>query len=410
MILVPLVYLAIVIFMCYRMPMAGLVMGACAFLVGAIYQGAGFEKWIGVAAPFTAFCIIGLKAYKLKVIRTWSVGPLDLLLMSLFFIFLFSATYSDYQVASALYALRYLFLGASFFFAASLAVPMYQAGGDAVADYLKGAYIAGLVFSLIALLMHSSASQYYMRLTLGDVSAIPLAITLGQALIANVFLLMTYRSSILTFWLLGTFSIIGLAFLETNTRSVIIGFVAAILVLAISYGTRITVRTAVKALVLVLAAMVGVIYVVVSSPDLLDRMTHGFGRLASGSLGQSESDRLAAWSNVWGEFSNHPIMGMGAGSFEVKYGLYPHSSLFEVAAQNGLLGLIPFMLVYALCFARMIRVAKGGSGVVAAIFAFHLIVSMVSLSFWMNKFLFISIAMLFVPLKYGCKNRSTDNN
>ncbi|QWA85854.1 hypothetical protein JKF56_08715 [Klebsiella pneumoniae] len=53
--------------------------------------------------------------------------------------------------------------------------------------------ITGFIVAVTALMQNNSSSQYTMRLTVGDSSTIPLAITLGQAAVVNVYYIMTQK-------------------------------------------------------------------------------------------------------------------------------------------------------------------------------------------------------------------------
>ncbi|MDH8527775.1 hypothetical protein QIH07_26555, partial [Klebsiella pneumoniae] len=104
-----------------------------------------------------------------------------------------SAFFSNDLVIGLEFSLRYLFLGASFYFFARFSYVLYLDKGKFINDYMHGILITGFIVAVTALMQNNSSSQYTMRLTVGDSSTIPLAITLGQAAVVNVYYIMTQK-------------------------------------------------------------------------------------------------------------------------------------------------------------------------------------------------------------------------
>ena len=64
----------------------------------------------------------------------------------------------------------------------------------------------------------------------------------------------------------------------------------------------------------------------------------------------SVKGRLKLYSAVWYLFKNKPLFGIGTGGFELGEHQYPHNIFLEIAAENGLLGLIIFFgFLFTIC-------------------------------------------------------------
>ena len=88
--------------------------------------------------------------------------------------------------------------------------------------------------------------------------------------------------------------------------------------------------------------------------------------------------------------------------------MYPHNIFFESAAETGIIGILLTLALIGSCFYSIIT-NKGNvkTPVVAAMFIFLFFVSLVSLSFWMHKALFTSIALIFIT--YGNLEKGQNN-
>lgn len=319
--------------------------------------------------------------------------------MALIFLALFWSTmYSEYPEVSIGYALRYLLLGSSFYYFAKLSSFSYSDKERLLSDYLWGSVLGGLVFAVTSLAMNASASQYFMRLTLGESSAIPLAVYLGQALVAIFALLVRGQPRGAAIFLACAIPPVGFAFLATNTRSVVIGLCLSVIVLFASAISKLSKRSMWMVVAIAAFGLGGFAYLYESHPETISRLVSASTRISTGSLGESEGERVTAWLAAWDTFTQSPLLGIGAGSFMEKYGLYPHNSLLELSAEIGVLGAVLFLFFLVNCLLSAISQIRRGDGALPAMFMFHLIVAMVSMAFWMHKLLFLSAATL---IAYG---------
>jgi len=64
----------------------------------------------------------------------------------------------------------------------------------------------------------------------------------------------------------------------------------------------------------------------------------------------SVNNRLKLYSDAWQLFKNKPLFGIGTGGFQTGEYNYPHNIFLEIAAENGLLGLIIFFgFLFTIC-------------------------------------------------------------
>lgn len=391
--LIPILYLAAIAAASYFRPIAGLVLACGAYLAGSLTGPGDGGTWINAAGPFISFAVCAAKSVRGKRI-IYGFAAADAVMAALFFCILASSLYSKHPVVSFEYAIRFLLLGASFYFFGKLVAAAYQDREALVQDFIWGANIGAMTFAITAVAMNASASQYFLRLTIGESSAIPLAVYLGQGLVATIALILRNQSRAQLTYLLASAAVIGYAFLATNTRSVVIGFGLSVLVLG--FSAALTMRAKPILVMLTVCGLIigGFFFMYMKYPDTISRLVSAASRIGSGQLGESESERVTAWADAWEILSTSPLTGIGSGSFMEIFGLYPHNAFLELGAETGLVGLVLLAALIAMCLKAAIRQSISGKGTLSALFLFHFTVSMVSMSFWMHKLLFLSIAVL----------------
>ncbi|HCE8951673.1 TPA: O-antigen ligase family protein [Raoultella ornithinolytica] len=401
------IYIIAVLSLSWLRPMVGLALASNAYLFNAMISGGDSDSPIfNVLGPLICFGTILSKIILKNKVKLVRFKFADGLLIGIFLLYLVSAFFSDDMVVGIEFSLRYLFLGASFYFFARFSYVLYLDKGKFINDYMRGILITGFIVSVTALLQNNSSSQYTMRLTVGDSSTIPLAITLGQAAVVNIYYIMTAKGRNGIPYIISFLPIIY-AFLAANTRSVVIGFCLALVVLLSADRFSIVRKNFGKVLLAITGMVIFIGYIVMNNAELVARLFSTFGHIATEQYGQSESERLDAWHHAIATFVEHPILGEGVGIFIQRFNMYPHNIFFESAAETGLVGLLMILTLIGSCI-YCILMNKGNvrSPVVAAMFIFLFFVSLVSLSFWMHKALFTAIALVFIT--YG--NLEKENN
>lgn len=89
---------------------------------------------------------------------------------------------------------------------------------------------------------------------------------------------------------------------------------------------------------------------------------------------QSNSERLLMWNSAWNMFLDYPLLGVGAQNYEYQYQnhyisplakergqMHAHSNVFQLLAEQGLLGFSAFCLLFGLVLRRGWQSMRQGS-------------------------------------------------
>lgn len=159
------------------------------------------------------------------------------------------------------------------------------------------------------------------------------------------------------------------ALLLTQSRGGMLGFAAGGAVIAFWYARW-------SRIVLLAGVLIALPVVLLTSPgkDALDRFTSSVATVRIDEQTTTDNwsvhERIAHWRAGVAMFESEPLNGIGAGNFDARYREYTeiwrfriprghaHNSPIQVAAQTGVIGLIPYL---ALFFVAGARIARGVS-------------------------------------------------
>lgn len=389
-------YVVLVLIVSVSRPLVGLVLASNAFLIGSLAgpsdEGTGMA---GVIIPGAAMGAIVLRSWLAGKLARYVPATTDLLILALFAIHLASAAYSREPAVSLEYSMRLLFLGLSFYFATRLSFDIYRDKNAAIQDFLIGCFAAGCLFAVLALLFGTSNWEEVTRIAIGS-TAIPLAMTLGLGIIGGLFLLLAFpmgRVSRVSLYV-GLLTI-GYSLLLTNTRSVLLALLIAVLAILFMYKPVSIVRGSTSAVVTAIVAMLlGLAVVVSANYQLVSRGFGGLGNIVSGQFGTSDLARIYSWRLALDDLLANPLLGKSAGVFEASVGAYPHNIVLEVGAATGIPGLL---LLAALMLSPVVACVQTHSPhgrLMLPAFIFTCFIAQLSLSLWMQKMLFICVGMV----------------
>lgn len=389
------IYIVIVIMASWRRPMWGIAVAANAFLFNAILGNSSGAPFILVGLGGPLFCFITLVLNRLLEKKSLNTPfKLDALLVFLFFIVAILSVFYAYNVNLSIeISVRYLVFCASFYFATQFVLYFELDKERAVRDFLNATLVLGVVIGFYAYIRGDSSSHYVMRLTIGEVSSIPLSILLGQSLLIVFYFFVTSKKR-QAFAYIPIFLLLVYVLFLTNTRSTLIASALGLGFILIFGRAQIPIKLYFRLLIICAITIPVSVYYLIDNLDQFERAFSGFDRIASGELGESESYRILAWGYALDAFSKNPFLGLGTGNFGQHYIAYPHNMFLEVLAENGLLG---FIVVFVLMFLGVKKALINNQGVfllIAALFIFSLFVAQVSLTMWMHKSLFIWLAFL----------------
>lgn len=391
------IYLLATVYFSWKKPAIALVLAANSYLTSALYEfvtggSAPLSFFIPLFVFLTIVLLIVRRGGRLHYRRDFP----DYLFLISFFLFIGSTFYSNDQYATLIYSFKYLCLGVSFYVFCKLSYSLSDSLDTFVNDFLLATFWVGVAFAFIALYYNQQSSAYIVRLTIGSSSSIPLAITLGLSLIAGIHLLLAQDSIYRRWLLLGFSALVAYAFVMTNTRSVVLGFALSMLYYLVISGIGFHKRNIFTTAALGIASVLGLTYIFATNPEVLERLVNGFDRIASNNFGESEGSRVEAWISALNLFYDNPILGIGAGVFEVTQGMYAHNMFLELLAESGLIGFLFFLFLILYLIKFVALNLKVEYRIFGAIFLYLLFVSQISLSLWMHKMLFMTIAMLII--------------
>jgi O-antigen ligase len=388
--------IAIMIYFSIVKPELALVLAMNTFIINA---GLGFESGIyynaiGAGLPFVfySFCLL------LKILRKDTnifIPKVESILMLLFCLYyLCSGIYAISDSLALESSFRFVFLVAGFFFSIFILV-RYSIAYSVNATFK--AYLFFCVLTAIyAILANNSSSEYVMRLTIGNVSSIPLSIVIGQGVLISFYYLLNSTNKKTSLCNGGVFLFLFYTLALTNTRSTLIGCILALVFYLFLCRKIIPRATYIKLYMVIVFSIPLVISFMYANYDRFERIISGFSRIANNEYGESEGDRVSAWMYAIDLFTSNPVLGIGAGNFNQYYIAYPHNIFAELLSETGLVGFVLMFLLIARAFYCTFKFKKSEFNLLGALFAFNFFVSQVSLTLWMHKSLFIWMAFIFV--------------
>ena len=409
---IAILFLLLVAITSWYKPIWGVALASSAFLINAAAMNTSGLPFvlIGAVAPLLMFILVFLKGI---VIRKKIILPnhtINKFLYLLFIVMLISVFWAKNTGIAAEISIRFLFFCLLFFIVLQYILSFSKNVEDEIISFATFLMFVGFIVALFALYQNKSASEYIIRLTLGTASPIPLAILLGQSLIISLYLSLTINDKVKRFGILFIISpVIFYTLMLTNTRSVIIGTLIAILYFGVKARSQISLNLKIGIMIFILLVIFLVITFLAGNEELYGRSLEGFIRILSGELGTSEGDRVRAWNYGIMLFSSNPFLGVGTGNFYQEYIPYAHNIIIEIMSENGLIGLFTILAIIGIGLFYSFKAKSTTEIFVSALFLFILFVSQVSLTLWMHKSLFIWLALV-VAIVTNKKNVSKNNN
>ncbi len=194
----------------------------------------------------------------------------------------------------------------------------------------------------------------------------PIALARGAAtgLLLGIFVLLSSPVAWKRTLALAIIPVLGVAFIGAGSRGPVVGLIAGLFVLlSLSVGDR----SSRKRLLLLAVALV-VSVVVVSQLVPGQNVSRSLSVIVGGGKdtggGDVSNGRYQIWSEAWTAFGDHPLTGIGTGSFSQidPVGIYPHNIFLEAAAELGLVGLLLVGGLIALAAGHLGRAWRHSTG------------------------------------------------
>ncbi len=233
------------------------------------------------------------------------------------------------------------------------------------AGVLLATVAAGALLLLKNLIVGGAQEVFPGRLAL-YAQADPISLARGAAtgLLLAIFVLLVTTSAWRRTAALAVIPLLGISFIGAGSRGPVVGLVAGLLVLfALTLGDRLSRRRLVLLAVALLASAV-LIPQLVPGQNVSRSLSVlvGGGQDAGG--GDVSNGRTALWGDAWRDFGDHPLTGIGTGSFAHTnpIGIYPHNAFLEAASELGLPGLLLVGGLVALAFVHVGRAWRRSAG------------------------------------------------
>ena len=181
-------------------------------------------------------------------------------------------------------------------------------------------------------------------MTTESANPIPFSLLMGTALLANCYWLLANSEMNRFFRLLLFFSpaILIYLFVAANQRAPIISFLVTLVFLVCGLSVQRGKAKTVLKVALVVSALFAVCWFVWNAaPQIFDRLGQRMEGLTADTA-DSLQERMMYYESAWQLFQHSTLFGVGTGGVTYYAGGFCHNIVLEVAAENGIIGLLPF--------------------------------------------------------------------
>ena len=186
----------LILYMCWRKPIAGLAVLVQINLVRAVvsldFDNLCFkcinesDLLLGAIIPLLGFALILVKLYSKNKNLKFKLSFIDvffvLVIVTLFYTSIFSAN----MAASVAYTGRFILLASSYYFISKIIILNAEQPNKLIIDFLKVTLILGVCLGIISLILLYFSSGYVDRLTIPGVHPIPFSQLIGFAVLVII--------------------------------------------------------------------------------------------------------------------------------------------------------------------------------------------------------------------------------
>lgn len=115
--------------------------------------------------------------------------------------------------------------------------------------------------------------------------------------------------------------------------------------------------------------------------------------------------RLELWGLAVDEFLAHPVLGVGFGGFLAQYGFVIHNIFFQILVSTGILGALPFLLL----FAKTLQVGRSDLNNVVKVALFVSFIGLLAASFFISVFFHKNLWFLMGLIAVAAKIKKKDD-
>jgi len=268
---------------------------------------------------------------------------LDLAVMGFALVLLYGCIYAPNGPLARRITITYLFLVLPFYLIGRDWLRHREDAEEQARSYMNWTLMVALSAGLIAFMenRYSLFSTPQWQLATAGANAIAFSLLIGTALLTNAYLLLAEIHSKLSRRVVLTCSLIFLAFFlaAANSRGPILGFAFSLLLIIVALLSRQRLGSLrVNLLVVIGLPTLAVGIALMAFPALSEMIAFKLGGLVN--FSKSAGERLLLYSKALEYFLGSPVLGAGTGAMVARTGGYAHNMFLELAAENGLPGLI----------------------------------------------------------------------
>ena len=396
----------LILYMCWRKPIAGLAVLVQINLVRAVvsldFDNLCFkcinesDLLLGAIIPLLGFALILVKLYSKNKNLKFKLSFIDvffvLVIVTLFYTSIFSAN----MAASVAYTGRFILLASSYYFISKIIILNAEQPNKLIIDFLKVTLILGVCLGIISLILLYFSSGYVDRLTIPGVHPIPFSQLIGFAVLVIISSLIIDKNllpinigSLVSRGLLLVFLLMVL--FASNTKGILLSIIISFIIMLYLKGFKISK----KLLVLMCLVILPLTFYVVSKigyESLFERLFRSLGD-------NSINHRLLSYGESFEIFMRFPLTGSGPGAYDIfGYLPYPHNFFLENIAQYVILGIIIniyflFMLYIIFEISNRTKHKNFIFSLLFILIVYFFTETMVSFTLWMHKGLYLSLGL-----------------
>jgi O-antigen ligase len=252
-------------------------------------------------------------------------------------------------------------------------------------DYIYNFYNIFSVVISIAFILTYYFSNKVGRASFLDTTPVAFGYFLGFDIIILLQLISQRRKNIVKYWYGISLIFVFYALLLNATKGVFISILVTLILFFPKYKMEYNIKEVLLLLIIMLFAFISVSNNLEKIP-VLQRFVYITKDL-------STIERINLYKDAINEFISHPFTGIGTNGLYV----YPHNIFLEIGAENGIIGLVLFLLLVFYVI-KLIKKYNYNNTLIKQLMIYSLIGNMFSFSYVINKYLYFSLGLFFADL------------
>ncbi|MDI3479938.1 MAG: hypothetical protein PWQ14_1084 [Rikenellaceae bacterium] len=220
-----------------------------------------------------------------------------------------------------------------------------------------------------------------------DTTSVAFGYFLGFDFIILLHMLLQKRKGFVKYWYAISLFFISYALLLNATKGVFISILIALILFIPKYKVKYKTLLLFSVIFFIIS-----MYFLFQNLDVLVKIPI-FQRFMYITRDLSTLERINLYKYALNEFIRHPVLGIGTNGLIT----YPHNIFLEIGAENGIIGLLLFLLLVFYVI-KLIKKYNYNNKLIKQLMIYSLIGNMFSFSYVINKYLYFSLGLFFADL------------